>query len=297
MPDTSILQDLRDIYRSQGIVRVPKEWFPELPSGDEIRRLGDEVITLALSESYASNRIDSTMEIIRVAINGLPPTDPECVIERRQVLTRLENFVLSHKEWDRLCSTDGILSKLVGWICSEELIAAEDINEHEIWCLYKEKLNLKPAGGSGFAAHFDNPSLQVVGLCDNFITLMIAIDDMTIDNGCLRVVRGHWSEESAGAMCVPTVTDESADPDGDGRRGAISSKYADELNWEPIECHSGDIYIFSGWIPHRSGVNATQLPRRAVFLTYNCPEDGDLREDYYRVMRIMRAKYQDLKKS
>ncbi|CAM9169189.1 unnamed protein product, partial [Ectocarpus fasciculatus] len=215
-------------------------------------------------------------------------------IESRQVLTRLENFVLSHRGWSSLCGSGGVLSEVVGLVCSEDSYEPSSGEEHEKWCLYKEKLNLKPAGGTGFAPHFDNPSLQVTGLCDNFITLMIAIDDMTADNGCLRVVRGKWSEDSTAEMCAPVEADAAANPDGNGRRGAMTPEAAAELDWEDVECKSGDMYIFSGWIPHRSGVNATQLPRRAVFLTYNCPEDGDLRDDYYRVMRLLRAKYEEL---
>lgn len=287
------VEDLRERYWTEGILKVPTDRFPALPSPEQIRALADDIVCLSQSGKEVANRIDSSMELIRVAINGRHPSDPDCVIERRQVLTRLENFITSHAGWQELCETGGIISEIVGLVCSEEPCGVAE-TDNQKWCLYKEKLNLKPAGGAGFAPHFDNPSLQVTGLCNNFITVMIAIDDMTRENGCLRVVRGSWSVNNATSMCSAADVGDDSDPDGNGRQGAMLPEAALKLKWEDLECQSGDVYIFSGWIPHRSGVNETQHARRAVFLTYNAPDDGDLRDDYYRVMRIWRAKYQSM---
>lgn len=287
----SSVPSLRSQYASEGMVKIPRDCFPDLPTPEQVRTLGDKIIAFAQLGTEAAGRIDQSMEVIRVAIGGAQ-SDAGCVIERRQVLTRLENFVLCHSDWSRLCCTGGLLSEIVGLICSEEFDANDC--EAEKWCLYKEKLNIKPAGGTGFAPHFDNPSLQVTGLCDNFITVMIAIDDMTKENGCLRVVRGSWTEGNTAGMRARVDLGDSANPDGEGRQGAMKADVVDSLQWEDVECCRGDVFIFSGWIPHRSGVNATQLPRRAVFLTYNGPDDGDLREDYYRVMRMMRARYEKI---
>jgi ectoine hydroxylase-related dioxygenase (phytanoyl-CoA dioxygenase family) len=187
------------------------------------------------------------------------------------------------------------LSTIVGLVCTDD-----DNVDRSPWCLYKEKLNIKPAGSSGFAPHLDSPSLRVTGLCDTFVTVMIAIDDMTVENGCLQVCKGRWNEANS-LLCEPlaaggdnptsTVSNNSLNPDGNGRRGAIIDGDNPNLKWEPIECVSGDVFIFSGWLPHRSSANASQLPRRAVFLTYNHSEDGELSETYYRIMAGLRANY------
>lgn len=157
--------------------------------------------------------------------------------------------------------------------------------------VYKEKLNIKPPGSGGFAAHLDTPSLRVTGLCDRFVTVMIAIDDMTADNGCLQVCRGAWSEDASLPCDDIHETGTGSNPDGNGRRGSIASASVSQLQWESIECKSGDVYIFSGWLPHKSASNTTNQPRRAVFLTYNHSEDGELEETYYRIMRDMRSAY------
>ena len=303
----AVVQNWREQYLSRGIVKLDREQYPGLPEQSEIKSLADNIIAFAMCGSEASKRIDTTMEVIRVAKQSpvVSVDSNHMLIESRLVLTRLENFVAGNKEWNNLCGTGGTLSKIVGMVCSDSEVIIADENseadsiEHEEWCLYKEKLNCKPAGGTGFAPHFDNPSLQVTGLCDRFITVMIAIDDMTVENGCLRVVPGNWSEENTKELCVDADKNHSnnnnadnLNPDGNGRRGAILPELADTLAWENIECKSGDVYIFNGWIPHRSGANTTQSSRRAVFLTYNSPEDGELREDYYRVMRLLRSRYQ-----
>lgn len=260
------------IYRRDGIVKI-SSFTDELPSSIEIKLLADEACDVHGLTVVTSERI----QFVKTGSD---------VVESRKVTSRLENFVSSSKKWTELCCTGGILSRIVGLVCSE---GTDDV---EPWCLYKEKLNIKPAGSSGFAPHLDSPSLRVTGLCDTFVTVMIAIDDMTVENGCLQVCRGSWTE----ANSVPCEDDTptgvgNSNPDGNGRKGAIRSAAAAELVWEPVECLSGDVFIFSGWLPHRSACNASQLPRRAVFLTYNHSEDGELSETYYRIMRDLRAAY------
>ena len=55
---------------------------------------------------------------------------------------------------------------------------------------------------------------------------------------------------------------------------------------EPLEYHvvatnPGDIVLFDGYSPHRSGVNLTNKPRRIIYATYNPKSEGDLRQQYY----------------
>ena len=284
------IQHMREAYRRDGIVKISRDLFPALPTPVQVQVLGDDVIALALSGSDASMRIDSSVEMVKVLKGNLADLN-SCSLETKAVLTRLENFVSSSEDWTKLCCTGGILSQVVGAVCAED-----EGEEQENWCLYKEKLNIKPAGATGYAPHLDNPSLQVTGLCDHFVTLMLAIDDMTVENGCLRVVKGQWSPHTAGPLCAEVDASTDANPDRDGRRGALRPEVADGMEWEDLECQSGDVYVFNGWIPHRSGANTTQLPRRSVFLTYNCPEDGELRDDYYRIMRITRANFAEKQK-
>ena len=88
-----------------------------------------------------------------------------------------------------------------------------------------------------------------------------------------------------------------SNPDGDGRHGAIPPSISETLQWDPITCKGGSVYVFNGWIPHRSAANNTSFSRRSVFLTYNPAEDGELREVYYAKMKSMREEYKRIQSS
>lgn len=301
------VQDMRALYNNFGIVKLkPADDIKNFLS--TISTLADEVTINIADNSRLSINVDKSFETVQVMSHIFDTTtgiSEPCIIEKK-MLTRVENFVSSHNEWIALCAK---LSEIVGLVCDTSVpnCLASSVK----WPLYKEKLNLKPAGGSGYAPHVDTPSLRVVGLAQEFVTVMIAIDSMTPNNGCLRVCPGQWTEANAAPMLssaehIITSTlghGESTDnpvqniqllnPDGNGRQGALSSVASEALTWENIECEAGDVYLFSGWLPHRSGGNASQGPRRAVYLTFNSPEDGeDLRDLYYMLMRKMRSDYE-----
>ena len=266
--------DVDDIIRDVGIFHdFETSGVCVLPPGlslsaSRMRRLADELRWGSDSPNF---RCDRTYETVRVMKRG------SATVEERRVLTRLENFVDRHPGWSDLCH--GHIRQCVSSLLGEEYV------------LYKEKLNLKPPGGSGFAPHLDSPSLRVA-LGDNgprtFITVMVAIDDMTIRNGCLRVVRGHWSEEKHCAVVIPEV---DGNPDAGGRAGAILSKELDSLEFGDLECKGGTVAAFGGWTPHRSKSNSSPFPRRAVFLTYNPLREGDFHTRYYLKMKELRDKF------
>lgn len=126
--------------------------------------------------------------------------------------------------------------------------------------LYKEKINYKYPGGAGFAAHQDAAAYKFV---DRHLTAMVAIDEATVDNGCLEVVLGTWDEFLA------------AD---DGR---LEPGLEGQLDWQPVPMQPGDVLWFHSYVPHRSGPNRTATPRRALFCTYNAARLGDHRDRYY----------------
>jgi ectoine hydroxylase-related dioxygenase (phytanoyl-CoA dioxygenase family) len=94
---------------------------------------------------------------------------------------------------------------------------------------------------------------------------MVAIDDATLDNGCLEVVEGQHHE-------VLPVDD----------TGCIRAEVVDALDWQPVEVRAGQTLWFHSRTPHRSGPNASPVPRRALYPTYNALAEGDLRDAYYR---------------
>ena len=94
---------------------------------------------------------------------------------------------------------------------------------------------------------------------------MVAIDDATLDNGCLEVASGMH------AAVLPM--DET---------GCIRGDVASTLQWTPVELRAGQTLWFHSRTPHRSGPNRSTRSRRALYPTYNALSEGDLRDDYYR---------------
>uniref|UniRef100_A0A7S1ZJN9 Uncharacterized protein n=1 Tax=Ditylum brightwellii TaxID=49249 RepID=A0A7S1ZJN9_9STRA len=263
------LESLIKRYENESILVLPSEI--SIPSST-MRKLANELI-------YGENKYpsDKTYE----TIHYLSSSGSSEEIKSRRVLTRLENFVSRHEGWYHLCH------HTIPSILSTVLLQNED---DDAYVLYKEKLNIKPPGGSGFAPHLDTPSLRLVFGQDgpqHFITVMVAIDDMTSENGCLRVVKGEYNSEQSAPLVIPP--DENGNPDAEGRAGAMPLEVADTLMFEDILCKGGMIAIFNGWIPHRSAVNKTAFSRRAVFLTYNLKSEGCFRERYYTKMREWRS--------
>jgi hypothetical protein len=164
------------------------------------------------------------------------------------VRCRTENFVPFHAGM-RALLTQGPLLEVASVLLAEQAV------------LYKEKINYKLPGGAGFAAHQDAPAYPFVR---STITCMIAVDDSTIDNGCLEVVHGMHHD------ALPT--DET---------GCIPAELAATLGWEAIPVRAGSLLWFNWYVPHRSGPNRSSQRRRAIYLTYNAASDGNFRDKYY----------------
>lgn len=164
-------------------------------------------------------------------------------------LARSED-VTPHSELLRSLLCDGAVPDVAGQLLGEPAL------------LYKEKVNYKLAGGAGFSPHQDKPAFPFV---DSVLSVMIAVDDATVENGCLEVVDG-WHHELL-------AQDE---------RGCIADDVVEALEWHPVELAAGDTLYFHALVPHRSGPNRSSRDRRALYPTYNGASEGELRESYYR---------------
>jgi len=163
-------------------------------------------------------------------------------------ICRTENFVPFHKGLRDLLTT-GVLPEMVGDLLGEPVF------------LYKEKVNYKLAGGAGFRPHQDAPAYPFI---QKSISVMIAVDPSTVENGCLEVCDAAHQE-------VLPMDD----------RGCIVDRWTRERDWHSVEMEPGDVLIFDALTPHRSGPNNSSKDRRALFPTYNAQCEGDLRTSYY----------------
>ena len=167
-------------------------------------------------------------------------------------LCRTENFVPFHQGLRSFLTTGHMVS-----------VASSLIGEPAL--LYKEKINYKLAGGAGYSPHQDAPAYRFV---DVHVSCMVAVDDATIENGCLEVVSGAHAE------VLPM-----------NERGCIRHDVVAAMSWTPVEVRSGETLWFHSRTPHRSGPNRSSLPRRALYPTYNGGSEGDLRSAYYQQKR------------
>jgi hypothetical protein len=164
-------------------------------------------------------------------------------------LCRTENFVPFHEPLRSLL-TDGEMLAVASDLLGEPAV------------LYKEKINYKLRGGAGFAPHQDAPAYRFV---ESHVSCMVAVDDATVDNGCLEVVSGMHAHVLA--------TDDA---------GCVPATVAAGLDWQPVPLRAGETLWFHSRTPHRSGPNLSPHRRRALFPTYNAASEGDLRQAYYR---------------
>ncbi len=152
-------------------------------------------------------------------------------------------------------------NKMMGWVA--QCLEAPGI-------LFKEKINLKLAGGQGFAAHQDAPAFDLFGQSQH-VTVMVSLEAANERNGCLEVAQVEHCEEILPMNADRTLTD----------------PVIESLTWQSIETAPGDIVIFSSFLPHRSGVNQSLQSRRAVYATYALASEGDHRAEYFRQKRAL----------
>jgi len=97
--------------------------------------------------------------------------------ERGRQLCRIENFLPFHPALAQIAQGHSTLA-LVSELMQEAAV------------LFKDKLNVKLAGGNGFAAHQDAPAFTSFDQ-HYHITMMLSIDATTSANGCLEVAKGQ----------------------------------------------------------------------------------------------------------
>jgi len=135
-----------------------------------------------------------------------------------------------------------------------DLVGSDEI------ALFTDKLNLKrPREGSGFRWHQDSPywAFDCAHL-DRLPNVMLALDDASEANGCLRVVRGSHRKG-----LLPGL-------EGEGTLGPLFTdpRAFDERDAVAAEMPAGSLLFFSPHTVHGSRPNASDEPRRAVVLTY-----------------------------
>jgi 2-aminoethylphosphonate dioxygenase len=133
--------------------------------------------------------------------------------------------------------------------------------------LFKDKLIYKRPGNVGYALHQDYiawPSFPA-----SFITVVVAIDAASVDNGATEVFPGYHHR----GYLSPR----------DGQYHELPVDTIDPAKGVLLRLQPGDLAVFGCYTPHRSAPNRTQASRRLLYTSYNAHSDGgDSREAHYR---------------
>ncbi|HKB11947.1 MAG TPA: phytanoyl-CoA dioxygenase family protein [Vicinamibacterales bacterium] len=167
-----------------------------------------------------------------------------------RVLSRIEKFV----------EYDDTLSRIV---FDPRIVEAASSLLGGPAALFKDKINFKLPGGAGFTPHQD---IQAGWdkYAPYFLSVLVAIDDNTVENGCLELAAGHHRRGLIGRQWEPLVGEELAD-----------------VQFVAYPMAPGDVAFFDCYTPHQSQPNLTARPRRNLYLTFNRASDGDFRAQYF----------------
>jgi ectoine hydroxylase-related dioxygenase (phytanoyl-CoA dioxygenase family) len=147
-------------------------------------------------------------------------------------------------------------------------------------CLFKDKLIFKPPGVRGYGLHQD--WIAWLGFPRSFLTVLVPFDRADAANGCTQMFPGY---HRAGALSPE-----------DGDYHELPPAAVDEALAVDLELDPGDIAVFGGFTPHRSGPNRSDRWRRQLYLSYNKRSDGGEQrsrhyEEFHRWLRIKHAQH------
>lgn len=193
-------------------------------------------------------------------------------INNEPQLKKIEGFIKNSPDLRKLIEKDYIMDILKTCI--------EDEGLH----LFKDKFNPKNANGSGFHIHIDglfkfyNYSKKKdffgwYSYANKFINLAIALDDCTLENGCLRI---H--------PLIKDLSKEELYEKYNNKDNTIKLSKEAEIYFKdkckPIVCKKGSIIIFDSLCVHYSEKNMTNKDRKIIYLTYNKKSEGDNYNDW-----------------
>lgn len=119
--------------------------------------------------------------------------------------------------------------------------------------LFKDKINFKFPGGAGFLPHQDTPAYRPYG--DWHVSVLVPLTTFNASNGTLEFA----------PLCEEMPMERLA-----------------TLDYTRMEACQGDMVVFEGLVPHRSGPNTSGDARIGLYLTFvNDREDPALMERYY----------------
>ena len=134
-------------------------------------------------------------------------------------------------------------------------ICAKHYGEHAPISIFRVMMMNKPSGqGTHLPWHQDAGDVWKLDR-DPLVTSWIALDPATIPNGCVQVIPGS---HKLGLLSKNGSTLSAED----------AARYCPEDKIEYLELEAGEGLLLHNWLLHRSDVNLTNIPRRALSVCY-----------------------------
>lgn len=134
-------------------------------------------------------------------------------------------------------------------------ICGRHYGDHASISIFRAMMMNKPAQqGTHLPWHQDGGDVWKLDR-DPLVTTWIALDDATRANGCVEVIPGT---HRLGLLSTNGSTVQPADVE----------RYCPEEAVVPLELKAGEGLLLHNWLIHRSGINHTNAPRRALSACY-----------------------------
>lgn len=150
--------------------------------------------------------------------------------------------------------TDPLFARLV-WHPLAAEICARQYGAHAPVSIFRAMVMNKPAGqGTYLPWHQDGGTVWKLDR-DPLVTIWVALDPATRENGCMEVVPGTHRLGLLSAHGSTVAPEEVA-------------RHCRPESVRPLEVESGHAVLLHNWTIHRSGINPSPTPRRAFTACY-----------------------------
>lgn len=217
-------------FKSRGYVKGPK-----ILSDEQVDVLRDEVLRVIADRE----RADRTQPVLCHNMNR----------DNTAPVWQIVNIWMASEPFRQLVLGD-IVAPLVA-----QLIDAKELR---IW---HDQIQYKPAGGGGVNMwHQDSPYWGILTPKDQQVTAWIALDDVDVDNGCMKMVPGsqHWGNTIKFLQTLKDFDDMEKITEFQGRKVEVLA----------CPVRKGEVHFHHSLTWHGSGRNMSGRPRRAIALHF-----------------------------
>jgi phytanoyl-CoA hydroxylase len=217
---------------------------------DEYVRDGFAIVEDMLTPDELAELSERITEVAEGRAAGFPEKDIE--YEPGRNATR---SVYSIRKINRCAENDSVFMKHAG--NSKVLDAVETLIGPDIK-LFGSQFFMKPPGGIEKPYHQDSAYFTIEPL--SLVTCWIAVDNVTLDNGCMWVIPGSH---------LSGIIDHSQEWDVGGRKDMqVPDEKIDLTREVPIPLRAGSCSFHHSVLLHRTGRNETNTSRRGLAIHY-----------------------------